>query len=432
MDGIWNVLLYCAGLGSILLIYLPFSPMTIDLILFSRETQIAIYRRRRILWAIGGVSFAVLLARGLLGAMVPSQWGPAAPLALWGERILGTADPAWLWIGGGTVAFLAVAFWSGYVPYVMTPPSRRRVLDARDADRFLDPEDAVLGLVHNGEARAYLRDHIARPHCLPDRVGGTHVTITYCILCNSGMAFKSELRGRPLELRALTAFNNNIIYHEPGRGNFIQQLDGRVIHGPDKGRALETLPVQVTTWEEWKRLHPDTTAMYSPALTLRDRLVEKMLEMMVPIPKLVRRSKPFHRLKGKLDERLPPMSYVLGVEQDGDRCAYPLSYLARWPVVNDIVGGQPIVVFYETKHDVGYVFSRRLVDRTLTFRAAQEPSPQRFAQDEETGTDWDVEGRARDGELRGRSLEPIPHYNKIFWFSWASFKPGTRVQAAVG
>jgi thiol-disulfide isomerase/thioredoxin len=46
--------------------------------------------------------------------------------------------------------------------------------------------------------------------------------------------------------------------------------------------------------------------------------------------------------------------------------------------------------------------------------------------DEQTDTEWDVLGQAVAGELAGWQLEPVVSINH-FWFSWAAFKPETRV-----
>jgi hypothetical protein len=46
--------------------------------------------------------------------------------------------------------------------------------------------------------------------------------------------------------------------------------------------------------------------------------------------------------------------------------------------------------------------------------------------DAETGSVWNLLGRAVDGELAGQQLAPVVGVNH-FWFSWAAFKPETRV-----
>ena len=405
-----DLILYAVAMIAILVIFLPFSPMTIDIVNFSRDTQLKVYLNRHILWAIGTICFAVLL----------------------GRAIIGSADSVWLTTSLISIGMLVFMFWSGYVPYVMTPPADPKVLTPEEADNVISQDDVVIGLAHGGEVRAYSRDAIARPHFYADTIGGTPVTVSYCILCNSGMAFKNELKNKPMNLGCITAFNNNIIYRDSKTGNFIQQLDGKVIHGPDKGEELDSLPTMMATWAEWKQLHPDTTLYYAPAKSLRDKMVGLMLSMMIPIHKLAARTKPWHRIQGKLDTRFPAMSFVYGVELNGDTCAYPTSLLMDHPVYNDTVGGEPIVVLYDKERDLGAVYSRNVEGSLLDFEPASgdASSPDVIAIDKQSGSQWDITGAAKEGSYAGQSLQGIPHYNKIFWFSWALFKDGTKVSMA--
>ena len=66
-------------------------------------------------------------------------------------------------------------------------------------------------------------------------------------------------------------------------------------------------------------------------------------------------------------------------------------------------------------------FSRELDGRTLTVR-----SEGGGIFDRETGSEWNVLGRAVAGELEGSQLEPVVSIDH-FWFSWAAFRPETRV-----
>jgi len=405
LEPLVHSLIFLLGLGALLPTLLPFSPMTADLVLLPRKRAVTLFRWRRVLWAVGGTLLGLLL---ILGG-------------------LGTAHPFWLWAVAGTGGLLALLFWSGYVPLIMTPPSRQRLLSAERADELLDPDTQVLGLEYNGEARAYPRDLLARPHYLNDEVGGRPVLISYCILCNSGMAFEAEMDGRRLDLRCLTAINNNIIYFEPTRGNFIQQLDGAVFEGPDAGRQLTHLPLLLTTWRQWRALHPETQVGYAPPVTLRDRLVNAMLRWLIPLEKLARRSSPWHRLERSPDPRLPAMTQVLGVEFGGDRCAVPVERARALGVLQAQVGAEPVAILYDTSHDTGSVFSRRQNGRCLTFEPVTGEGSAIVARDRETGSLWDVHGRARTGPLAGERLTEIPHYNKLFWFAWSHFKASTRL-----
>jgi hypothetical protein len=100
------------------------------------------------------------------------------------------------------------------------------------------------------------------------------------------------------------------------------------------------------------------------------------------------------------------------------------------------VGGQQVVVFWKrgtasaldqpeiaASRDVGSAtaYDPRLGGRLLHFEAA----PGGFL-DEETGSRWDVFGRALEGPLRGSRLQALPAVDH-FWFSWAAFFPRTDV-----
>jgi hypothetical protein len=108
------------------------------------------------------------------------------------------------------------------------------------------------------------------------------------------------------------------------------------------------------------------------------------------------------------------------------------------PVIATALAGQPVVVWLkpgtvsplddnavDTGTDVGAsgAFQPTVEGRTLHFRAV----PEGF-RDEETGTLWDVQGRATSGPLAGQTLTPVSHVD-TFWFAWAVFLPSTRLLA---
>ena len=48
--------------------------------------------------------------------------------------------------------------------------------------------------------------------------------------------------------------------------------------------------------------------------------------------------------------------------------------------------------------------------------------------DRETGSRWDIAGRAVAGDLAGERLEPVRH-DQRFWFALAAFVPDARIEA---
>jgi hypothetical protein len=110
----------------------------------------------------------------------------------------------------------------------------------------------------------------------------------------------------------------------------------------------------------------------------------------------------------------------------------PFSRLARQPVITGSVGGRPLVVLYARgvvsalderdiarSRDVGTAgaFDPRLRGRALRFTA----TPRGTFRDQ-TGSTWDVTGRAVAGPMRGARLRPLRH-DEQFWFALAAFLP---------
>ncbi len=130
------------------------------------------------------------------------------------------------------------------------------------------------------------------------------------------------------------------------------------------------------------------------------------------------------------------MARVMTLNLNGVVVAYPYSVLSELAVVNDRVGGQDIVVFWQPGvasalargfiadgRDVGTVvaFSRKLDRELLSFRFDND-----LIVDAQSGTVWNVLGQGTRGPRAGAQLEPIVGVNH-FWFSWAAFHPETRV-----
>ena len=133
---------------------------------------------------------------------------------------------------------------------------------------------------------------------------------------------------------------------------------------------------------------------------------------------------------------MPPMARVLTLDLNGEAVAFPYEILAEIGVANETVGGEPVAVFWQpgvaspldattvgAGQDVGtaVAFARVLDGNEISFSFANGAIT-----DDQTNSTWDIFGRATHGPLAGSQLEPVVSINH-FWFSWAAFKPETRV-----
>jgi hypothetical protein len=108
-------------------------------------------------------------------------------------------------------------------------------------------------------------------------------------------------------------------------------------------------------------------------------------------------------------------------------------------VINDSVGGEEVVIIWSPGtaspldqdrlaqgQDIGAAaaFSRLVDGQRLTF-VYQNGG----VTDRETGSAWDITGRATTGALAGKSLTLLDGVNS-FWYNWIAFRPDTRVYQA--
>lgn len=299
------------------------------------------------------------------------------------------------------------------------------------ADAWLKDVEPVILVQAGGDARAYPLQILTWHEIVNDMVGGVPLVVTFCPLCNTAIAFERTLDGRVLDFGTTGRLRfSNLIMYDRQTESWWQQAEGNAIAGELAGRRLAFYPATIVAWAEFKAAHPAGQVLSRETGHNRDygRNPYAGYDDINQSPFLFRGP--------DTPGALPPMARVLTVDLNGEAVAYPYSVLEQVRVVNDTVGGQPVAVFWAAGvasaldsstialgRDVGSAaaFSPVLDGRRLTFRAEGE----RIV-DAETGSEWDILGRAVAGELAGRHLAAVVSINH-FWFSWAAFKPETRI-----
>ena len=198
-------------------------------------------------------------------------------------------------------------------------------------------------------------------------------------------------------------------------GSVWSHLDGVALRGLAEGTRMEFLPLLHATWEEWLSLHPDTLVLSEDTLwkgRYRDRRIgggglgRSFVESLT-----------------HWDSRLPQATLVLGAESHGLHRAYPLKVLdAHGGVVNDDIGGAPVVAWYSEEAVSAMAFSRAVGSKTLEFRSLGGGE----FQDDETGSVWDLQGLAVSGPLAGSRLSYVVSFITE-WYGWAAFHPKTEI-----
>lgn len=205
---------------------------------------------------------------------------------------------------------------------------------------------------------------------------------------------------------------NVLVMYDRQTESLWSQITGEALSGPLKGRKLEFVPALHTSWAEWNSLHPGTMALVKGYAGARDAYTAYYQSSQAGVLG-----------ESRSDDRLYIKEFVVGVERNGEAMAYPFSALNAQPVINDLVGGLPVLVVFHADGGASAVFERIVNGQTLTFSAQDGVT----MTDAETGsTWWGLTGIATAGPLAGLQLTPVKS-TRSFWFGWKDWYPDTRV-----
>lgn len=349
--------------------------------------------------------FAALLCGASLALVTPTR-AQTAP-----ESLLQSKPPAPKPIPGLTENF---GDFRGQFEALMDP----KIIPGAQLAELGDDEE-VLGLTVGGQSRAYPARFIAWHHIVNDTLGGRAVAVTYCSVCNTGVAYDPTVNGTRRVFGVFGLYKGVMAMVDTSNETIYSHLAGEALLGPDKGKTLTALPVLNTTWGAWKKLHPDTT---TPAWDDKYRRYyrSKVVSGGPFLPPMFAPT-----LRGLKDDRLAPNALVLAVRVGGATRAYPFDALAKSPVVvSETLADTPLIIFWTSDPASGAAFDRRLDGKTLEF-ARDAADPARFT-DKATSSVWTLEGVCVSGPLVGK------HLTRVFslqseWYGWSAYFPQTTV-----
>jgi len=214
----------------------------------------------------------------------------------------------------------------------------------------------------------------------------------------------------------------NEVFQDRETGSRWQQSSLEAISGLLKGERLELYPFLLTSWGEWHRLHPDTLVLkplpgYAERIPERNEMIRQGLSGEGSAPPGVLR----------VDNRLKPKTMVLGLAVGASDKAFPLAALRQVRVINEEMGGQPVLVVHQPASDTTTAFVASAKGMPLHFVAANAEATE--LTDDQTKSRWNAYGECISGSLKGTQLKSLilePEY----WFAWSEFHPGTQIYTA--
>jgi len=312
------------------------------------------------------------------------------------------------------------------IPSINNP----KFVSPSSADSWLDPNEPVIAFEYNNVARAYPLQILIWHEIVNDEISDTPVLVTFCPLCYSAIVFDRRINGEEHEF-GVSGFlrHSDMIMFDRKTESLWQQFTGEAVVGDYTGEQLKVLPSQIISYEQFKEIYPNGDILS------KDTGHRRSYGQNPYVGYDDINNTPF--LMGEIeDDRLKPLQKVVGVRLDNQQKGYPYSVTEKERVINDEVAGTPIVIFHvegaNSALDASEIansredgstgaFNRTINGRTLVFNYDSGNIV-----DEQTGSVWNISGKAIEGELEGEQLSPLV-FGDYFAFAWLTFWPETEI-----
>ncbi len=287
-------------------------------------------------------------------------------------------------------------------------------------DQAVDlPNNLVIGYKSGSEVKAIPHDILDWHEIVNDTLQGEPVVVNYCPLTGSGMLWRSTASDPDPRFGVSgLLFNSNLILFDRQTDSNWSQMRLQAVQGTRRGETPESLPIVETTLATWRQMYPNSFVLSRSTGFSRDydnypygsfRTDDNLLFNVTP-----------------RDFRLQQKTRVLGVRLNGLSRVYVIDEFGSGiQVINDSLGGVPIVVAGSTDMNIAVVFQSTLADGTvLNFVPSADPLPTIMTDSE--GNTWDVFGEALTG-TRSHETLALPRSYTAYWFAWAAFNPDSEI-----
>jgi hypothetical protein len=284
----------------------------------------------------------------------------------------------------------------------------------------------VVGVVINGEAKAYPIDILIQHEIVNDNFNGEPVSITYCPLTGSAIVFlTSDLGGSTLGTTG-TLLYNNLVFYDRDSETYYSQMYSIAWCGARDDR-LQLAPLVETSWTAWKSMYPDTKVLSRDTGFVRNYdsnpygSYDNNSYIIFPAPWQPAET-PYNIFHAKELSLVLSLSYA----SDLETFIFPYKELEKYPVINFFQGNRSVVIFYDSNNRQAIPYLSTLPNGTI-LNFSEIENQVSIANDlglktfqDDSGTIWNMKGEAISGPFQGEILVPIAGYS-AYWFAATSF-----------
>lgn len=232
----------------------------------------------------------------------------------------------------------------------------------------LRDDDEVVGIVRDGEARAYPLRVLNWHEIVNDDFDGP-LLVTYCPLCGSAVSASRRVDGTVTDFGVSgLLWRNDLVMYDEATESLWSQILATAINGERTGDTLDLVPSTLTTLGKWRADHPNTLVLRPPpesgTITTGSGARDYTLNPYAGYESSARVG-----IGGQFDDdRLHPKTEVIGIAHGDVARAYPTEDVATAGVINDTVDGLPVVVTVVEETPVAYV--RRVDGSVFEFESS--------------------------------------------------------------
>lgn len=274
------------------------------------------------------------------------------------------------------------------------------VVMANAAANKVDSSRLVIGVVNNGQAKAYPIRFLGYHHQLIDTVGGKPLLVTYCTVCRTGRVYEPVVNGKQEIFRLVGMDHFNAMLEDATTKSWWRQVNGEAVAGKLKGQHLPEFFSTQTSLTKWLELNPQTLIMQEDPAYKNSYDTSLNYES----------GKSRKELTGTDSLSWKDKSWVVGVKVDNQSKAFDWNELKSKRIIEDKLGEKNLLLVLSKDDKSFFAFENpgghfSLNNDTLI------SNEQRYA----------INGKSFSGAA---SLKPLPAYQE-FWHSWRTFNPGT-------
>jgi len=279
----------------------------------------------------------------------------------------------------------------------------KKLLLVNAADNKVDSQRLVIGIVNNGEAKAYPIRFLGYHHQVQDTIGGTPVIVTYCTVCRTGRVFEPVVNGKQERFRLVGMDHFNAMFEDETTKSWWRQVNGEAITGKLKGQQLPEVFSTQTSLAKWLQMNPNSLIMQADPAFIKSYDTTLKYES----------GKSKSHLTGTDSLSWKDKSWVIGIKLGKERKAYDWNQLKKERIIHDKIENTPLLLVLATDDKSFFAFEKPGENSSFTLRNDTLISGNHH---------YRIDGRGIDTSF---SLKPLPAYQE-FWHSWQTFNPATK------